>query len=223
MFFRFSRDNFLPKLQHLFSKTSEISFGNTGSSTDIYNLYIPRYTTTRLQKRIKYQGVKILNKISPNIKKHIKQKFPSLLQKNSWLTRTRLLFQTSINYINIYTLPFTYVQITEKWFVKPATSHRKAYNNLNYDDWKTCKSYRFWLACCLTWKTPWGLIRRHTLPPKTIQIALLNPCPAFCVCLILYRVKSFLQCVVVKINYRNWKNWQSKSILRKQSHMQNLC
>ena len=67
--FRFSRDNLLPTLQHLFSKTSEISFRNTRSSTNVYNLYIPRYTTTRLQKSIKYQGVKVWNKISPNLKK----------------------------------------------------------------------------------------------------------------------------------------------------------
>ena len=64
--FRFSRDNLPPTLQHLFAKTSETFFCCTRSSTNIYNLYIPRYTTTRLQKSIKYQGVKIWDKISPN-------------------------------------------------------------------------------------------------------------------------------------------------------------
>ena len=50
--FRFSRDNLPPKVQHLFSKASKISFRNPRSSTDIYNLYIPQYTNTWLQKSI---------------------------------------------------------------------------------------------------------------------------------------------------------------------------
>ena len=49
--FRFSRDNLSLTLQHLFSKTSEISSCNTRSSTNIYNLCIPQYTTTRLPKK----------------------------------------------------------------------------------------------------------------------------------------------------------------------------
>ena len=48
--FRFSRDNLTPTLQHLFSKTSEISFRNTRYPANIFNLYIPRYTTIRFQK-----------------------------------------------------------------------------------------------------------------------------------------------------------------------------
>ena len=75
MVFRFLRDNLRPTLQHLFSKTSEISFRYTRCSTNIYNLCIPRYTTTRLQKSIKYQGVKIWNKISPNLENKSNKNF----------------------------------------------------------------------------------------------------------------------------------------------------
>ena len=86
--FWFSRDNLPPTLQHLFSKTSEIiSFRNTKSSTNIYNLYIPRYTTSRIQKSIKYQRVKIWNKVLPNLKnRSLDQAFKkiSLVAVNHW-------------------------------------------------------------------------------------------------------------------------------------------
>ena len=115
--FRFSRDNLPPKLQHLFSKTSEISFRNTTSSTNIYNLRIPRYTTTRLQKSVKYQGEKNLEQNMTTSQKQIKQKFQPLLQK----ILDKLVLDFHFNHPpikkNIYTLPLTYVQITEKCFV----------------------------------------------------------------------------------------------------------
>ena len=79
MVFWFSRHNLTPSIQHLFSKTSKISSFNTRSSTNIYILNIPQYTTTRLRKSIKYQGIKIWNKIASYPK--TKQKFPPLLQK----------------------------------------------------------------------------------------------------------------------------------------------
>ena len=79
--FRFSQDNFPPTLQCLFSKTSEIFFRNTRSSTNIYNLYILRYMTTRLQKSIKYQGVKIWNKVSPNLKNKSNKNFKRCYKK----------------------------------------------------------------------------------------------------------------------------------------------
>ena len=76
--FQFSRDNLPLTLQHLFSKTSEILFRNTRSSTNIYNLQqctlisstniYNLQQSTRLQKSIKYKGVKIQNKISLNLK-----------------------------------------------------------------------------------------------------------------------------------------------------------
>ena len=115
--FRFTRDNLPPTLQHLFFKTSKISIRNTRSSTNIYNLYVFQYTTTRFLKRIKYQGLKIWNQISPKLKKQIKQKFQPLLHKFLDQLALDLYFNHPSIKINIYTLPLTYVQITEKCFV----------------------------------------------------------------------------------------------------------
>ena len=79
--FRFSRYNLPPALQHRFSKTSEISFRNTRSSTKIYKLYTPRYTTTQLQKSVKYQGVKNWNKTSTNLKNKTNKNFNRCYKK----------------------------------------------------------------------------------------------------------------------------------------------
>ena len=67
--FRHLRNNLPPLISHLFTKTSEISSRNTRLSNDpSTTLYIPRYHTARLQRCIKYQGVKIWNNIPTEIK-----------------------------------------------------------------------------------------------------------------------------------------------------------
>ena len=51
-----------------FCKTAEYSSRVTRQSSDNSNLYIPRYRTNKLQRCIKYQGVKIWNSIPQKIK-----------------------------------------------------------------------------------------------------------------------------------------------------------
>ena len=76
-----------PLLSKLFLKTSELSNGTTRSSNSINNtLYIPRYRTKRLQKCIKYQGVKIWNDIPSDIKNKNSRLFKSKL-KNYFLNQ----------------------------------------------------------------------------------------------------------------------------------------
>ena len=66
-----------PLLSNLYIKTNQVSQKCTRSSSTANNptLYIPLYKTTRLQKSIRYQGVKIWNKIPTSIK--TKQSFKS--------------------------------------------------------------------------------------------------------------------------------------------------
>ena len=74
--------NTLPQsFSDFFFKASEISGRTTRSSGNRLSLYIPRYNTNRLQRSIKYQGVKIWNSIPLNI-----QNLPfSTLKKNTKL------------------------------------------------------------------------------------------------------------------------------------------
>ena len=73
-----------PLLSNLYIKTNLVFQKCTRSSSTANNpiLYISLYKTTRLQKSIRYQGVKIWNKIPPSIK--TKQSFKSfkVLYKN---------------------------------------------------------------------------------------------------------------------------------------------
>ena len=61
--------NKLPfSLSNYFTFTSQVSYRSTRSTqTHKKLLYIPRYSTNRLQRRIKYQGVKIWNDIPLDI------------------------------------------------------------------------------------------------------------------------------------------------------------
>ena len=52
-----------------FQKTLQVSSRLTRQTDDKDNLYIPRYRSNRLQRCIKYQGVKIWNAIPPKIKR----------------------------------------------------------------------------------------------------------------------------------------------------------
>ena len=54
--------------RYYFCKTAEYSSRVTRQSSDYSNLYIPRYRTNKLQRCIKYQGVKIWNSIPQKIR-----------------------------------------------------------------------------------------------------------------------------------------------------------
>lgn len=61
--------NLPPLLSNLFVPTNQISSRSTrASSHENLSLYMPRFKTARLQRSIKYQGVKIWNEIPPSIK-----------------------------------------------------------------------------------------------------------------------------------------------------------
>ena len=64
--YRFMHNTLPQSFSDIFVKASEIS-GRTRSSGNRHSLYIPRYNTNRLQRSIKYQGVKIWNSISLKI------------------------------------------------------------------------------------------------------------------------------------------------------------
>ena len=54
---------------NFFQKTNQVLNRSTRLSAEQDNLYIPRYRNNRLQRCIKYQGVKIWNLIPKEIKK----------------------------------------------------------------------------------------------------------------------------------------------------------
>ena len=56
-------------LSNMFIKTSQISPPATRSSINTNNLYIPRYRTNKLQRSVRYQGVKVWNSIPSDIQK----------------------------------------------------------------------------------------------------------------------------------------------------------
>ena len=64
-----------------FTKVSEASQRTTRQSTDELLLYIPRYPTTRLQRSIKYQGVKKWNAFPNDIKSLEFKRFKIQLKK----------------------------------------------------------------------------------------------------------------------------------------------
>ena len=53
-----------------FKKTHQVSIWHTRQSEDKDDSYIPKYRLNRLQRCIKYLGVKIWNNISLEIKRH---------------------------------------------------------------------------------------------------------------------------------------------------------
>ena len=65
--YRFMHNTLPQTFSDFFVKASEISGCTTRSSGNRHSLYIPRYNNNRLQRSIKYQGVKIWNSIPLNI------------------------------------------------------------------------------------------------------------------------------------------------------------
>ena len=65
--YRFMHNTLSQSFSDFFVEASEISGRTTRSSGNCHSLYIPRYNTNRLQRSIKYQGVKIWNSIPFNI------------------------------------------------------------------------------------------------------------------------------------------------------------
>ena len=67
--FKWNRNSVPISFSNFFKKTSDASKLITRQSSKSSNLYIPRYKSNRLQRSIKYQGVKVWNSIPENIKK----------------------------------------------------------------------------------------------------------------------------------------------------------
>ena len=59
-----------------FNKSCDVSNRSTRTSVNPYNLYKPLYRNNRMQKSIKYQGIKIWNSVPQTI-----QKFPKVLSR----------------------------------------------------------------------------------------------------------------------------------------------
>ena len=76
--------NTLQKLPHcftcFFTNISDIHAKNTRSNSKI-NFYLPKYSTTRCQKSIRFQGPKIWNSLSPEIRNQPYSKFKNNLEK----------------------------------------------------------------------------------------------------------------------------------------------
>ena len=68
--FRHLQNTLPPLISNLFIKTSDISVRHTRSSnpSNSLSLYIPKYQSARLQRCIRYKGVKIWNDIPSDIK-----------------------------------------------------------------------------------------------------------------------------------------------------------
>ena len=75
--------NQLPlSLSNFFTKSCKISKRQTRSHNNPNNLYTPCYRSNRLQRSIKYQGVKIWNAIPPEIQKLPRSSFKTKLKKH---------------------------------------------------------------------------------------------------------------------------------------------
>ena len=75
--------NQLPhKLSNYFTFTSNISSRNTRTTQKKNHLYTPRYKTSRMQKCIKYQGVKIWNDIPSEIQNSNSKNFKKKMKKH---------------------------------------------------------------------------------------------------------------------------------------------
>ena len=68
--FKWNRNSVPIFFSNFFKKTSDLSKTLTRQSSKSSNLYIPRYRSNRLQRSIKYQGVKVWNSIPENIKRN---------------------------------------------------------------------------------------------------------------------------------------------------------
>ena len=75
-------NNLPSKLSNLFTQTKNIcSRANRTTESSRNTLYIPRYSTTRLQRCIKYQGVKIWNNIPPEMQNSSARLFKNKYKK----------------------------------------------------------------------------------------------------------------------------------------------
>ena len=76
--------NLPPQLSNIFVKTSQISTRLTRSNSPFNNLslYMPRFQTARLQRSIKYKGVKVWNAIPTNIQTETPRLFKTKLKKH---------------------------------------------------------------------------------------------------------------------------------------------
>ena len=68
--------NTLPQcFSNFFTKVGPVNTPTTRSSSNPNNLYIPCYKTNRIQRSIKYQGVKVWNSIPVEIQNLPKSRF----------------------------------------------------------------------------------------------------------------------------------------------------
>ena len=76
--------NLLPKvLSDIFIKATSVSQRQIRSSIAHINLlYIPRYRSNKLQRSLKYQGVKVWNSIPPEIRNSSSRSFSHKLKKH---------------------------------------------------------------------------------------------------------------------------------------------
>ena len=119
-------------LSNMFIKTSQISARTTRSSINTNNLYISRYRTNKLQRSIRYQGVKIWNSIPSDIqklpKRHFIRKLKSHLLQTYNLPSNNLVFPSfsfftspDITLINFNTASTTVTFGSEGWLLDSMT------------------------------------------------------------------------------------------------------
>ena len=87
--FKWNRNSVLISFSNFFKKTSDVSKRITRQSSKSSNLYIPRYRSNRLQRSIKYQGVKVWNSIPESIKKLSKNLFKKQLKEYFFIALLR--------------------------------------------------------------------------------------------------------------------------------------
>ena len=87
--FKLNRNSVPISFSNFFKKTSDVSKRITRQSSKSSNLYIPRYRSNRLQRSIKYQGVKVWNSKSENIKKLSENLFKKELKEYFFIALLR--------------------------------------------------------------------------------------------------------------------------------------
>ena len=79
--FKWNRNSVPISFSNFFKITSDVLKRIIRQSCKSSNLYIPRYRSNRLQRSIKYQGVKVWNSIPENIKKLSENLFKKQLKE----------------------------------------------------------------------------------------------------------------------------------------------
>ena len=75
--------NTLPQsFSNFFAKVGQVNTRTTRSSSNPINLYIPCYKSNRIQRSIKYQGVKVWNSIPVEIQNLPKSRFKIKLKSH---------------------------------------------------------------------------------------------------------------------------------------------